>query len=284
MIATKGMNNMPKYGFVINVDRCNGCYACFLACKDEYTGNDHFPTAAATAEGMNLLKVNEIEYGTGSKVKVDYVSIPCQHCDNPVCADLFPESFYKRGDGLVILDPAKASDRELTRACPYGCVTWNEDSGVAQKCNGCAHMLDAGEKVTRCSECCPNQALIFGDLSDPGSEISRFVAEHEDELEQFQPQFGTNPSVRYMYLPKPFICGEVIADGECCKGAAVTVTCDEDGTEYATETDFLGDFEVRQLPTNRPFTVRIVASGYKSAELKCRTMAAVNLGEICLEK
>ena len=33
---------MPKYGFIIDVDRCNGCYSCFLACKDEWIGNDQF--------------------------------------------------------------------------------------------------------------------------------------------------------------------------------------------------------------------------------------------------
>ena len=162
---------MAKYGFIIDVERCNGCYSCFLACKDEWIGNDHGSYGAATVEGMNLMRVKEIEYGTNDKVKVDYIPIPCQHCKNAPCVAKRPDAFYARPDGLVILDPAKSADKALLQACPYGCVQWNEAAGIAQKCNGCAHMLDAGEKQTRCSEVCPNQALIFGDLDDPNSEI-----------------------------------------------------------------------------------------------------------------
>ena len=277
---------MPKYGFVIDVDRCNGCHACFLACKDEYTGNDHLPTQKATTEGVNLMRVNEIEYGSENKVKVDYLVIPCQHCRKAPCVGARPDAFYTREDGLVILDPAKAADKDLTRACPYGCVVWNEKAGLAQKCNGCAHMLDAGEKVTRCSEVCPNQALIFGDLDDPDSEIARFAAEHRDELEEFRPELNARPGVMYMYLPKPFICGEVIRgdDGQCLKGATVELVCQECGKTFRVETDFLGDFEQQGLPRNKAFKVTVSAEGYKSVELETRTKAAVNLGEIVLEK
>ena len=236
---------MAKYGFIIDVDRCNGCYNCFLACKDEWIGNDHGKYGAATAEGMSLMRVNEIEYGTDNKVKVDYIAIPCQHCKNAPCIAKRPDAFYARPDGLVILDPEKSADKSLLKACPYGCVQWNEAAQIAQKCNGCAHMLDAGEKQTRCSECCPNQALIFGDLDDPNSEISKFAAEHAAELEDFQPAFKADPGVKYMYLPKPFICGEVTFEGEDVKGAKVTVKCDECGKEYVTETDFLGDLKCR---------------------------------------
>ncbi len=275
---------MAKYGFIIDVDRCNGCYSCFLACKDEWIGNDHGKYGAATADGMNLMRVKEIEYGTDNKVKVDYIPIPCQHCKNAPCIAKRPDAFYARPDGLVILDPVKSADKALLQACPYGCVQWNEKAGIAQKCNGCAHMLDAGEKQTRCSECCPNQALIFGDLDDPNSEISKFAAEHAAELEDFQPAFKAEPGVKYMYLPKPFICGEVTFEGEDVKGAKVTVKCDDCGCEYKTETDFLGDFEVQGLSTNKPYTVTIEADGCKPVVLKCRTAGSVNFGEIVLEK
>lgn len=277
---------MARYGFVMDVERCNGCFACFLACKDEHTGNDHGIYAKATREGENLMKVNEIEYGSGSKVKVDYVPVMCQHCEEPECMRRYPDQVYKRPDGIVLIDQEKAKgNRDLMAACPYGAISWNEANDVPQKCTMCAHMLDAGEKVTRCSECCPNQALIFGDMDDPNSEISQFIREHEGELETYQPQFGTKPGMTYMRLPKPFICGEVVGpDGECVKAAKVTLTCKECGDVKVTETDFLGDFEFRFLPSNKPFTVKVEAAGCKVKELECRTRASVNLGEICLEQ
>ena len=95
-------------------------------------------------------------------------------------------------------------------SCPYGAITYNEKADLPQKCTMCAHMIDAGEKVTRCSECCPNQAVLFGDLDDPKSEIAVYVKEHADELEQLHPEYGTQPNIYYRNMPKPFICGEVV--------------------------------------------------------------------------
>jgi nitrate reductase beta subunit len=57
---------------------------------------------------FNLVKVNEVEYGTGSKVKVDYVHNVCQQCANPACMAKYPDQIYKRADGIVIIDPDKA--------------------------------------------------------------------------------------------------------------------------------------------------------------------------------
>lgn len=278
---------MARLGFVYNVERCNGCFSCFLACKDEFTGNDHLPTAAATCEGVNLKKVNEIEYGTDNKVKVDYTHSICQQCGNPPCMNKFPDQISKRKDGIVIIDPMKAKGmKEIVDSCPYGAIVWNEKASLPQKCTMCAHMLDAGEKTTRCSECCPNQAQLFGDLDDPKSEIAIYVKEHAPELEQLHPEYGTQPNVYYRNLPKPFICGEVICGdtGECLKGAKVTCVCDSCGKKSETATDFLGDFEFRFLPTNETFTVTAEAPGYKAAVYSAKTHGSVNLGEIVLAK
>jgi Fe-S-cluster-containing hydrogenase components 1 len=194
---------------------------------------------------------------------------------------------YKRPDGIVIIDPEKAKgNKDMLKACPYGAIVWNEKDGLPQKCTMCAHMLDSGEKVTRCSEVCPQQSMLFGDLEDPGSEISKYVKEHKDELVQLKTEYGTGPAHYYRRLPAPFVTGEVICGDtdECCKGAKVTLTCDECGSVYNAQTDFLGDFEIKHLPVNKAFTVVIMADGYKPKELKARTMAAVNFGEIFIEK
>ncbi len=274
-----------KYGMFFDITRCNGCYSCFLACKDEYEGNDHLPACAATCPGISFIKVNEMEYGTGSRVKVDYVPVPCQQCTDPACMKKFPEAIWKRPDGIVIIDPVKAKGiKEMVDACPYGAIVWNEEAQLPQKCTFCAHMLDAGAKQTRCSECCPNQSLIFGDLDDPNSDISKYIAIKGDKVEKFMPQLGTGSAVDYYCLPKPFIAGEIIANGACCKGAKITCTCDECSTVLETVTDFLGNFEIRYLPENKHYTLKIEAEGYKVKEIKAFTKVAVNLGGINLEK
>ena len=278
---------MARYGFIFNIERCDGCYSCFLACKDEFTGNCHCPTCAPTTEGVNLIKVSEVQYGSGSKVKVDYVQSLCQQCKNPACAAKYPDAVYKRSDGIVIIDPEKAKGRkEIVSSCPYRAIVWNEKAQLPQKCTMCAHMLDEGEKVTRCYECCPNQAILFGDLEDPGSEISRYYAEHKDELEQLHPEYGTDPSVFYRHYPKPFICGELV-DAEtdaCVKGAKVSARYLECGSVKEAVSDFLGDFEIRFLPVNKVFEITVEADSYKPYTAQVRTAASVNMGEIFLEK
>ena len=53
---------MARYGMLINIDKCNGCYNCLLACRDEYEGNDYPPISAAQpAEGKSWMKVTEKE-------------------------------------------------------------------------------------------------------------------------------------------------------------------------------------------------------------------------------
>ena len=277
---------MARYGFVFNIERCDGCHACFLACKDEFTGNCHCPTSAATTECINLKRIKEIQYGSDDKVKVDYMHYQCQQCANPACMRKFPNEIYKRDDGIVIIDPEKAKGKkEIVDSCPYGAIVWNPEAQLPQKCTMCAHMLDAGEKVTRCSEVCPDATILFGDLDDPNSEISKYVAEHKDELEKLHPEFGTEPTHYYRHIPKPFICGEVVFGDtdECAANVKVTASC-ECGKVMETVTDFFGDFEFRGLPSNKDFTVKVEAAGYKPFEAVVKTAGSVNMKEIVLEK
>ena len=69
-------------------------------------------------------------------------------------------TIYRREDGLVIIDPEKAKGHpEIVDTCPYGAIYWNEEQQVAQKCTGCAHLVDAGWTETRCSQVCPTNAI-----------------------------------------------------------------------------------------------------------------------------
>jgi len=178
------------------------------------------------------MRIEEVEYGAGTKVKVDYIPIPCQHCENAPCIQPNNQgAVYRRPDGIVLIDPAKAKGRkEIVDLCPYGAIYWNEELKLAQKCTLCAHMIDKGEKTTRCAESCPTQALLFGDLDDPKSPISIMLAEKAGKVESYKPEYGAKPAMKYVALPKPFIAGEVLlADkpGETAIGAKVTLQAKE---------------------------------------------------------
>lgn len=280
---------MARYGMVVDVEKCTGCHSCFLACKDEYIGNDYLPTSAAQpAKGHTWIRLNEVEQGTGTKIKVDYVPTMCQQCASMPCAAPAPAgAVYRREDGIVIIDPEKAKGcKKIVDACPYRVVYWNEEKELPQKCTMCAHMLDNGEKITRCAEACPTGALVFGDMDDKNSAISKLLADKAVKTEVFKPEFDASPSIQYLHLPKIFLDGEIVfADkkGECAKDVKVVLADQAGKVLMETKTDFFGDFEFKDLAKNANYVIKVDYAGYCAKEVAVRAYASLNIGEIVLE-
>jgi Fe-S-cluster-containing dehydrogenase component len=274
---------MPKYAMVIDIDKCNGCYNCFLSCKDEYSGNDYAPHSLALPEASKpWMTVREVERGQCPKVKVDYVPIPCLQCDQPACVAKSPQgAVYTRPDGIVMIDPEKAKGRkEVVNSCPHRLITWNAEKDVPQKCTFCAHLLDAGWKAPRCVAACPSGALIFGDLDDPDSAVSKRMA----QAEALSPAFNLAPKVVYLGLPKKMITGEVVlTDRQDVCAADVAVTLNADAFTQTVKTDYLGDFEFDGLDGNTAYTLSVSHDGYKDREIPVKTYTDVDVGEIFLE-
>lgn len=261
---------MARYAMAIDLKYCIGCYNCQTACKDEHVGNDFPPiTKSQPTFGHFWMSVNEIERVLApSHIQVVYISTPCQHCDDPACMKAAKEdAIYKRPDGIVIIDPEKAEGRkELVHACPYGRIYWNEEANIPQKCTMCAHLLDDGWNKPRCVQSCPVSCLYFGDLDDPESKISRFLAENQGEA--LEPEKGTQPSMRYVGLPKPHLAGTVIfGDAEdCAKDVKVTIA-GADGKKRELQTDYFGDFAFDNLEKVK-YTLQLDAKGYESQTLE----------------
>ena len=148
------------------------------------------------------MRLTEHIKGTVPKVKMHYVPRFCQHCEEAPCISECPVegAIYRRDDGLVIIDPEKCSGCKICAdACPYDAIFFNEDLNVAQKCTGCAHLLDNGWTVPRCVDACPTGAIKFGEESDFADEIAR--------AEVLQPDAGTKPRAYYLNMPKKFVGG-----------------------------------------------------------------------------
>jgi len=276
---------MARYGMVLNLTRCNGCYNCFLACRDEYCGNE-YPgySAAQPMTGQFWMKVIERERGKYPKVKLAYVPITCMHCENAPCIQAAQNgAVYRRPDGIVIIDPEKSKgQKQIVSACPYRVIYWNEEKEIPQKCTLCAHLLDEGWKEPRCVELCPTGAIVFGDLDDPNSEVAKLIASGNTEV--LHPEYGLKEKVSYIGLPKKFVAGTVLYGDkdECAEG--VTVTLSGNGGKKTAKTNFFGDFEFEDLPDDVDYKVNIKATGYKEKELGAKTKVDVYLGEILLEK
>ncbi len=276
---------MTRYGMVIDITKCTGCYNCFLTCRDEFAGNDNPGYAAPQPmSGANWIKLLEKERGQYPKVKVAYTPITCMHCDHASCVKLSPNgAVYRRPDGIVIIDPEKAKgQKELVSLCPYRVIYWNEEKQLPQKCTLCAHLLDKGWKEPRCVEACPTGALVFGDLDDPNSEIAKLMA--SGKTEALHPEYGLKEKVRYIGLPKRFIAGSVVFGDkdECAEGIKVTLS--GEGEKQTVKTNNYGDFEFEGLAADKEYKVKVEAEGYKSQSFAVKTNIDVYLGDIFLTK
>jgi len=268
---------------VIDVSRCNGCYNCQIACKDEHCGNDWTPYAKPQPNvGQFWMKQVEEERGSAPKVRVTYTPTPCMHCDEPPCIPACPieGAIYKRDDGIVIIDPEKCNGcGDCVNACPYDTIYLNEDLNVAQKCTMCAHLLDRGWKEPRCVDACPTGALRFGEESEFKDLLSKSEVLH--------PEFKAKPRVHYIGLPGRFVAGAVYDPDEdkCLEGATAVLTDVKGGKKFTVKTDNFGDFWFENMEGDKTFSLKIEKEGYVSAEIKdiC-TEKDVNVGDIELRK
>jgi tetrathionate reductase subunit B len=233
--------------FVFDLNKCVGCHNCQIVCKDEHCDNDWTPIAKPQPEtGQFWCKVNQFERGTLPKIKVAYIPVICQHCQDAPCQKVckIEGAIYRRKDGLVIIDPLKCKGcQECVGACPYGAVYFNNQLNIAQKCTGCAHLLDRGWKEPRCVDACPTNAISW---VEEGA-LKNFSA----KTEVLHPEYHTQPNVLYIDLPRKFVAGTVYdpIKEEIIEGAVCTLT--GGGKTLTTSTDGFGDFWFEGLDIGR---------------------------------
>jgi tetrathionate reductase subunit B len=268
--------------FVIDIARCCGCYNCQLACKDEHVDNDWTPYAKPQPEtGHFWLKLQEKVCGTVPKVKMHYIPMLCNHCEQAACMEACHDgAISKRDDGLVIIEPEKCKGsggcRECVDACPYEAIYFNDELSLAQKCTGCAHLLDNGYKMPRCVESCPTDAMRFGEKEDLKDLIEGAAV--------LNPESGCGPNIYYRNIPGKFIAGTVYdpVDKEVIIGARCLLA--SGGKPVETFTDTFGDFWFKDLAVGR-YSISIEAKGFKSRHFpNLDTASDINMGDIPLAR
>ena len=131
---------MAQYGFFYDNTRCTGCKTCVMACKDYYDSPlDIARRKVYDIEGGQWKGEQNGAYETDSFLY--HLSIGCQHCDNPACADVCPTTAMHKDpkDGIVKVDTTK--------------------------CEACWERLDAGETPV-CVSACPLRALDSGPIEE----------------------------------------------------------------------------------------------------------------------
>ncbi len=268
--------------FTVDLSLCNGCYCCQIACKDEHVTNDWTPYAKPQPDtGQFWIGLTEEVRGHVPHVKVTYIPLLCNHCDDAPCIeDCKVDAIYKRDDGIVIIDPEKCTGCKICAdTCPHNSIFFNEQLNIAQKCTGCTHLLDNDPEwtVPRCVDQCPTEALRFGEEED----FKDFIS----EAEVINPETKTKSRVYYKSLPKKFVAGTLYdpAEKEVIIGATCTMKDDESGETFTEATNNFGDFWFKELGDDRTYTLTLEKNGASKTIDGIMTDIDRGLGDIPME-
>jgi Fe-S-cluster-containing dehydrogenase component len=217
------------WGMVIDLDRCTGCQACVMACKAENNVPAVGMEQAKRGRIISWMQVLTESDEQNPENKMRFIPRPCLQCDDPPCTKVCPVyATYRSPEGIVGQIYGRCIGcRFCMAACPYNAKYFNwytyqkekpgqnpdvslRPKGVVEKCTFCHHRLqkaraqalaenrqfDPREYVPACAEACPAQAIVFGDLSDPASEVAKLA--QSPRAFRLQEELGTKPKVIYL--------------------------------------------------------------------------------------
>ena len=189
--ANEPASSAQRWGLLIDTDKCaSDCDVCVRACNTE-NGLQARHGPATDAQWIRKVVLRDRQSGT-----VTSLPMLCQHCKNPPCVDVCPTgASFRRADGIVLVDKHTCIGcRYCMMACPYKARSFiheeqdNQKSyaprgkGVVESCTLCVHRIDEGRgRIPACAEACNalgRRVLLFGDMNDPDSEISKALAEN----------------------------------------------------------------------------------------------------------
>ena len=206
----KAASSKNRWGLLIDTNKCaDGCTACVDACKIENGLKGH-GRPETDAVWIRTVKLKDLDTG-----RISRLPMMCQHCESPPCVDVCPTTAsFKRADGLVLVDRHRCIGcRYCMMACPYKARSFIHEAltdqsinaprgkGCVESCTLCVQRIDRGERQTACQEACNqagHHAILFGDLKDPDSEISRALKTQNSV--QIRADLELNTGVRYLNL------------------------------------------------------------------------------------
>ncbi|MFQ5898246.1 MAG: 4Fe-4S dicluster domain-containing protein [Candidatus Methylomirabilia bacterium] len=208
------------WGMVIDLVRCVGCQTCTIACKQEH----------GLPADVVWRFVADCEVGQYPDVRRLFLPMQCMHCAEPPCVPVCPTgASRKREDGIVWVEYRNCVGcGYCAMACPYQArhfiheakgffpggptppeqaTARPERQGVMTKCTFCVERVDRGmaqglrpgvdtEATPVCAVACIAGAIIFGDLDDPESPVSRLIKQRGGV--RLMTELGTEPCVYYL--------------------------------------------------------------------------------------